>query len=161
VNIFAKNIFDCGNNKLIHTTPGDDRMVAHNNGIIINASISIWQEEMNGHQLLMQPHSTNPVDTTRHNNRMIVKESIRVAHNNGIIVRAFASQQEEMNGDQPSAQPRSVNPVDTRRNNDGMIANESISVQQEESIVTQTIVQPHSTIQHCQNELPNISIPQE
>jgi hypothetical protein len=62
-----------------------------------------------------------------------------------------------MNGDQLSAQPHSANPVDTRRNNDGMIVNESISVQQEESIVTQTTLQPHSAIQNCQNEPPNIN----
>ncbi len=53
-------------------------------------------------------------------------------------------------------QPRSTNLVDTRRNNDGMIVNEPISVQQEESIVSQATVQPHSAIQHCQNEPPNI-----
>ena len=62
-----------------------------------------------------------------------------------------------MNGDQLSAQPHSANPVDTRRNNDGMIVNESISVQQEKSIVTQTTLQPHSAIQNCQNEPPNIN----
>jgi hypothetical protein len=38
-----------------------------------------------------------------------------------------------------------------------MIINESISVQQEESIVPQATVQPHSAIQHCQNEPPNIN----
>ncbi len=53
-------------------------------------------------------------------------------------------------------QPRSANPVDTRRNNNGMIVNESIRVQQEESIVTQATVHSRSTIQHCQNEQPNI-----
>ncbi len=104
--------------------PGDDRMVAHNDCIIIDASTSIWQEEMNGDQPSMQPCSTNPVDTTRHNNGMIVNESIRVAHNNGIIVGASTSvPQDELNGDQPSAQPHSANPVDTRRNNYGMIIN--------------------------------------
>ncbi len=132
-------------------------MAAHNNGIIVNASTSIWQDEMNGDQPSAPPHSTNPVDTTRHNNGMIINESIRVVHNDGIIAGASTSiRQEGMNGDQPSAQPHSTNPVDTRRNNNGMIVNESISVKQEESIVTQVTVQPHSTIQHCQNEPPNI-----
>jgi hypothetical protein len=85
---------------------------------------------MNGDQPSVQPRSANPVDTTRNNNGMIVNESIRVAHNDGIIIGASTSiRQEEMNEDQPSAQPRSRNPVDTRRNNDGMIVNESISVQ--------------------------------
>jgi hypothetical protein len=91
---------------------------------------------MNGGQPSAQPCSANPVDTTRHNNSMIVNESIRAAHNDGIIVGASTSiWQEEMNGDQPSTQPKSANPIVTRRNNDGMIVNESISVQQEESIV--------------------------
>jgi hypothetical protein len=133
-------------------------MVAHNDGIIVDASTILWQEEMNGDQLSAQPRSANPVDTTRHNNGMIVNESIRAAHNDGIIVGASTSiQQEEMNGDQPSMQPRSANPVDTRRTNDGMIVNESISVQQEESIVTQATVQPRSAIQHWHNEPPNIN----
>ncbi len=132
-------------------------MAAHNDGIIVDASTSIWQEEMNGDQLSVQPRSANPVDTTRHNDGMIFNESIRAAHNNGIIVGASTSiLQEEMNGDQPSAQPHSANPVDTIRINNGMIINESISVQQEESIVTQATVQPCSAIQHFQNELPNI-----
>ncbi len=92
---------------------------------------------------------------------MIVNESIRAAHNDGIIFNASTSiRQEEMNGDQPSTQPCSANPVDTRRNNNGMIVNKSISVQQEESIVHQETVQPCSAIQHCQNESPNIN-PQE
>ncbi len=30
--------------------PGDDRTRAHNDGIIVNASTSIWQQEMNGNQ---------------------------------------------------------------------------------------------------------------
>jgi hypothetical protein len=106
---------------------------------------------MNGDQPSAQPHSTNPVDTTRHNNGMIVNESIRMAPNDGVIVGASTSVwQEEMNGDQPSMQPHSANPVDTRRNNDGKLVSESISVQQEESIVTQAKVQPRSAIQHCQ-----------
>jgi hypothetical protein len=112
---------------------------------------------MNRHQPSAQPHSTNSVDTLRHNDGMIVNESIRVAHNDGIIIGASTSiRQEETNGDQLSMQPRSANSVDTRRNNNGMIINESIIVQQEESIVTQATVHPRSTIQHCQNELPNI-----
>jgi hypothetical protein len=124
---------------------------------MVNASTSVWQEEMNGDQPSRQPHSTNPVDTTRHSSAMIVNELIRAAHNDGIIVGASTSiWQEEMNGGQPSAQPRSANPVDTRRNNNGMIVNESISIQQEESIVTQATVQPHSAIWHFQNEPPNI-----
>jgi hypothetical protein len=99
-------------------------MAAHNNGIIVNASTSIWQEEMNGDQPSTQPRSTNPVDTTRHNNGMIVNESIRAAHNDGIIVSASTSiWKEEMNGEQLSAQPRPAYPVDTRRNNDDMIVN--------------------------------------
>jgi hypothetical protein len=86
--------------------------VAHNGGIIVDASTSIWQEEMKGDQLSMQPRSANPVDTTRHNNGMIMNESIRAAHNNGIIVDASTSiWQEEMNGDQPSTQPHSANPL--------------------------------------------------
>jgi hypothetical protein len=96
---------------------------------------------MNGDQPSMQPCSTNPVDTTRHNDGMIINESIRVAHNDDIIVGASTSiRQEEMNGGQPSAQPHSPNPGDTRRNNDDVIVNESISVQLEESIVTQATV---------------------
>jgi hypothetical protein len=131
-------------------------MVSHNNGIIVNVSTSIWQEEMNRDQPSMQPCSTNPVDTTRHNNGMIINESIRAAQNNGFIVDASTSiWQEEMNGDQPST---STNPVDPRRNNNGMIVNESISIQQEESIVTQAIAQPHSVIQNCQM-ICQISIP--
>jgi hypothetical protein len=102
---------------------------------------------MNGYQPSGQPRSANPVDTTRHNNGMIVNEPIRAAHNNCIIVNASTSVwQEEMNGDQLSMQPHSANPVDTRRNNNGMTVNESISVQQEESIVTQATVQPCSAI---------------
>jgi hypothetical protein len=74
--------------------------VAHNDGIIIDASTSIWQEEMNGDQPSAQPLSTTPVDTSRHNNGMIVNDSIRVAHNDGIIIGASTSiRQEEMNGD--------------------------------------------------------------
>ena len=112
---------------------------------------------MNGDQPSAQPRSANPVDTTRHNDGMIVNEYIRAAHNDGIIVGASTSVcQEEMNVNQPSMQQRSTNPVDTRRNNDGMIVNESISVQQEESIVTQITVQPRSAIQHCQHEPPII-----
>jgi hypothetical protein len=113
---------------------------------------------MNGDQPSAQPRSANPVDTTRHNDGMIGNESIRVAHNNGIIVDASTSVwQEEMNGDQPSTQPHSANPVDTRRNNNGMITNESISIQQEQSILPQATVQPRSAIQYCQNEPPNIN----
>jgi hypothetical protein len=83
---------------------GDDRMVAHNDGFIVNALTSIWQEEINGDQPFAQPRSANPVDATRHNDGMIVNEYIRAAHNNGIIVSASTSiQQEEMNGDQLSA----------------------------------------------------------
>ena len=112
---------------------------------------------MNGNQPSMQPCSANLVDTTKHNNGMIINETIRVAHNNGIIFGASTSVwQEEMNGNQPPAQPHFVNLVDARRNNDGMIVNESISVQQEESIVTQITVQPRSAIQHCQHEPPII-----
>jgi hypothetical protein len=89
---------------------------------------------MNGDQPSTQPRSTNPVDTTRHNNGMIVNESIRATHIGGIIAGAFTSvQQEEMYGDQPSAQPHSANPVNIRRNNDDMIINECISIQQDES----------------------------
>jgi hypothetical protein len=85
---------------------------------------------MNGDQPSAQPLFANPVDTTRHNDGIIVNESIMAAHNDGIIVGASTSiWQGEMNGDQPSTQPHSVNPVDTRRNNDGMIVNESISLQ--------------------------------
>ncbi len=55
---------------------------------------------------------------------MIVNESIRAAHNDGIIVSASTSiWKEEMNGEQLSAQPRPAYPVDTRRNNDDMIVN--------------------------------------
>jgi hypothetical protein len=75
--------------------PGDDRTAAHNDGIIINASTSVWQEAMNGDQLFMQPCSANPVDTTRHNNGMIVNESIRAAHNDSIIVGASTSVRQE------------------------------------------------------------------
>jgi hypothetical protein len=133
-------------------------MAAHNDGIILNASTRVPQEEMNGDQPSAQPCSVNPVNTTRHIDGMIVNESIRVVHNDGIIVGGSTSvRQEEMNGDQPSTQPRSANPVDTRRNKDGMIVNESISVQQEESIATQATVQLRSAIQHCQNEPPNIN----
>ncbi len=104
-------------------------MAAHNDGIIVNASTSVWQEEMNGDQPSVQPCSTNLVDTARHNNGMIVNEFIRVAHNDGIIANASTSiWREEMNEDQLSMQPRSPNPVDTRINNNGMIVNESISV---------------------------------
>jgi hypothetical protein len=133
----------------------DDRTAAHNNGIIVDASTCIQQEELNEFQPSVQPRSANPVGTTRHNNGMIINESIRAAHNNGISV-----QQEEMNGDQPSTQPSSVNPVDIRRNNNGMIVNESISVQQEESIVTQATVQLHSGISIVKMNR-QILIPQE
>jgi hypothetical protein len=83
--------------------------VAHNDGIIVDASTSIWQEEMNWDQPSAQPRSANPVDTTRLNDGMIINESISVAHNNGIFVDASTSVwQEEMNGDQPSMQPHST-----------------------------------------------------
>jgi hypothetical protein len=137
--------------------PGYDRTAAHNDGIIIDASTSVLQEEMNWDQPSTQPRSANPVDTTRHNNGMTVNESIRAAHTNGIIVSSSTSiRQEEMNGDQPSMQTHSANPVDTRRNNNGMTINELISIQQEESIVIHATVQPLSAIQHCWNEPPNI-----
>jgi hypothetical protein len=116
---------------------GGDRTTAHNNGIIVNASTSVRQEEMNGDQPSAQPRSANPVDTTRHNDGMIVNEYIRAAHNDGIIVGASTSVcQEEMNVNQPSMQQRSTNPVDTRRNNDDMIVNESISIQQNHLLLT-------------------------
>jgi hypothetical protein len=157
VNVSAKKHFQMWQQQINTRHPGDDRMAAHNNGIIVHASTSFRQEEMNGNQPSAQPRSVNPVYTPRHNDDMIVNESIRVAHNNDIIVSASTSiWQEEMSGDQPSAQPPSANPVDTRRNNYGMIINESIILQQEESIVTQATVQPRSAIQHCQYEPPNI-----
>ena len=80
------NVFATKNNCLwqqqISTChPGDDRTAVHNDGIIVDASTSVWQEEMNGDQLFGQPPSTNPVDMTRHIDGMIINESIRVAHN--------------------------------------------------------------------------------
>jgi hypothetical protein len=53
-------------------------MGAHNNGIIVNASTSIWQQEMNGNQPSAQPCSANPVDTSTHNDGIIVNESISI-----------------------------------------------------------------------------------
>jgi hypothetical protein len=53
---------------------GDDRTEAHNNGIIDNASTSIWQQEMNGNQPFVQIRSANPVDTITHNAGIIVNE---------------------------------------------------------------------------------------
>ncbi len=67
--------------------PGDDRTGAHNNGIIVDASTSIWQQEKNGNQPSMQPCSANPVDTITHNNGIIVNESISVQQEQWIVTQ--------------------------------------------------------------------------
>jgi hypothetical protein len=66
---------------------GDDRTGAHNNGIILNASTSIWQQEMNHNQLFAQPCSTNPVDTSTHNDGIIVNELISVQQEQSIVTQ--------------------------------------------------------------------------
>jgi hypothetical protein len=81
------------------------------------------------------------------------------AHNDGIINDVSTSiWQQEMNGNQLFAQIRSANLVDTITHNAGIIVNEPINLQQEHSIVTQETLQPHSVIQHSQNEPPNIDL---
>ncbi len=67
--------------------PGDDRMGAHNNGTIDNASTSIRQQEMNGNQPFAQPDSANPVDTSTHNNGMIVNEPISAQQEQSIVTQ--------------------------------------------------------------------------
>jgi hypothetical protein len=66
---------------------GDDRMGAHNDGIIVDASTSIWQEIMNGNQLFTQPGSVNPVDTSTHNDGIIVNKPISVQQEQSIVTQ--------------------------------------------------------------------------
>jgi hypothetical protein len=68
--------------------PGDDRTGAHNDGIIVDASTSIRQQEINGNQPSAQPRSANPVDTSTHNDGIIVNEPIRIQQEQSIVTQA-------------------------------------------------------------------------
>jgi hypothetical protein len=115
--------------------PGDDIMGAHNNGIIINASTSIRQEEMNGNQPSAQPRSANPVDTSTHNDGIIVNEPISIQQEQSIVT-------------QETVQPHSViqhscheSPnidsarVETAADNNDNHVNASSGIQQEEKVI--------------------------
>jgi len=67
--------------------PGDDRTGAHNDGIIVDASTSIRQQEMNGNQPSAQPHSVNTVDTSTHNDGIIVNEPINIQQEQSIVTQ--------------------------------------------------------------------------
>jgi hypothetical protein len=62
-------------------------MGLHNNGIIINASTSIWQQEMNGNQPSAQPRSMNPVDISTHSDGKIGNESISIQQEQSILTQ--------------------------------------------------------------------------
>jgi hypothetical protein len=113
--------------------------VAHNNGIIVGASTSVWQEEMNGGQPSAQPHSTNPVDTRRNNNGMIINESISVQQEESIVTQA-------------TVQPRSANQhcqneppsIDSARiertaDNKNILVDTSSGIQQEKRVIAASI----------------------
>ncbi len=67
--------------------PGYDRTGAHNDGIIVDASTSIRQQEMNGNQPCAQPRFVNPVDTSTQNDGIIVDEPIRVQQEQSIVTQ--------------------------------------------------------------------------
>ena len=75
---YCQKQFRLRQQQIYSCSPGDDRMGAHNKLIIVNASTSIWQQEMNGNQPFAQPCSANPVYTSTHNDGIIVNEPISV-----------------------------------------------------------------------------------
>ncbi len=82
--------------------PVDDRMVADNEGIIVNTSTRVCQEESFWDQATMQARSTNPVDPRRENNGIIVNESIRIQEEESIC--CFPNQ--HCQGEPPKIIPR-------------------------------------------------------
>ncbi len=88
-----------------------------NNGIIVNASVSILNEELIVAQATTQPRNTTPIDMTKNNNA-----SCRVPYNELLL-------------DQATVQPRNENPVSVTTDNNGITINASTtSISNEESI---------------------------
>ncbi len=88
-----------------------------NNGIIINASASILNEELIVAQVTTQPHNAILIDTLGNNNA-----SSRVSYDELLL-------------DQATVQPRNENPVNVTTDNDGIPINASTtSISNEESI---------------------------
>jgi hypothetical protein len=116
--------------------PGDDRTRAHNNGIIVDASTSIWQQEMNGNQPSAQSCSTNPVDTSTLNDGIIVNEPISIQQEQSIVTQETVQPHSMIQHSQH--EPPNINSarVETAADNNDNHINASSGIQQEERVIT-------------------------
>ncbi len=141
----------------------DDRAGAHNNGIIVDASTSIWQEEINGNQPSAQPHSANPVDTSTHNDGIIVNEPISVQQEHSIVTQETVQPHSVIQHSQH--EPPNINSAraETAADNNDNHVDASSGIKQEERVLLQQprndfpqmriciSVKPQATISHqCQ-----------
>jgi hypothetical protein len=114
---------------------GDDRTGAHNNGIIMDESTSIWQQEMNGNQPFAQPRSANPVDTSTHNNGIIVKEPISIQQEQSIVTQETVQPHSVIQRSQH--EPPNINSarVETAADSNDNHVDTSSGIQQEERVI--------------------------
>jgi hypothetical protein len=114
---------------------GDDRTGAHNDGIIIDSSTSIRQQEVNGNQPSAQPRSANPVDTSIHNDDIIVIEPISVQQEQSIVTQETVQPHSVIQHSQH--EPPNINTarVKTAADNNDNCVNASSGIQQEERVI--------------------------
>jgi hypothetical protein len=120
----------------IHTCrPGDDRTGAHNKLIIVNASTSIQQQEINGNQPSAQPRSANTVDTSTHNNGIIVNEPISVQQEQSIITQETVQPHSVIQHSQHELPNINSPRVETATDNNDNHVNASSGIQQKERVI--------------------------
>jgi hypothetical protein len=114
-------------------------MGAHNNGIIVDASTSIRQQEMNGSQPFTQPRSANPVDTSTHNDGIIVNEPISVQQEQSIVAQETVQPHSVFQHSQHEPPNIDSARVETAADNNDNHVDASSIIQQEEMVIAASI----------------------
>jgi hypothetical protein len=129
------------------------------NGIIVNASASILNEELNVAQATTQPCNATPIDTTKNNN-----SSSRVPYDESLLDQATVQPCNEnplnvttdkdcitinasatsILNEESIEEPRSTTPINTTANNYGNVFNPTNRVCHEESIGAQPTIELES-----------------
>ncbi len=130
-----------------------------NNGIIVDASASILNEELIVAQATTQPRNATPIDTTKNNNassRVLYDESLLdqatvqpriensvnvMTDNDGITINASTT---SISSEKLIEEPRSKTPINTTANNYGNIFNPTNRVCHKESIGAQPTIELES-----------------
>jgi hypothetical protein len=110
-------------------------MGAHNDGIILVASTSIWQQEMNGNQPSTQPCSMNPVDTSTHNDGIILNEPISLQQEQSIVTQETVQPHSVIQHSQHEPPNIDSARVETAADNNDNHVDASSGIQQEERVI--------------------------